>query len=166
MPDKQTTAVSVYCVLYSADADSPSPPYEVKDIQGTISYSDGSSSGFSGWSAENIGTPQQSGATFTFQVRDASYSSSSNVTSVGNWALTFIPRGTTTAQSPFGNNQNAISGSGAANDPVNAGRFTLDLSSVKIKNSGDWDWGLMVQMMLPGGAIKCFSSDPEMEVGS
>jgi hypothetical protein len=54
--------------------------------------------------------PQQSGATFTFQVRDASY--------------------------------------------------------VKIKNSGDWDWGLMVQMMLPGGAIECFSSDPEMEVGS
>jgi hypothetical protein len=54
----------------------------------------------------------------------------------------------------------------ATNDPVNPGRFTLDLGNVKIKNSGDWDWGLMVQMVLPGGAIKCFSSDPEMEVGS
>ena len=47
------------------------------------------------------------------------------------------------------------------------GVFTLDTGNVKIKNAGDWDWSLMVQMrMADGVTIKCFSSDPEMEVST
>lgn len=156
----QTTAVTVTFTLYSSAAN---PPYEVSGCEGTIGYSDGSSVPFSGWSAEAVGTPQPNGASFTLKVADASYSSSSNVTGVANWALTFIPRGSTRAQSPFGNNQNTISGSGATN---NDGVFTLNLGNVTINNVGDWDWSLMIQMTLPDGTIKCFSSDPEMEVGS
>ena len=159
MPDNQTTAVSVKFTLYSSAA---SPPYEVSGCDGTISYTNNApDTTFSGWNAVDIGTPQPGGATLTVTVADASYSSSSNVTGVANWALTFIPRGTTRAQSPFDNNQNTISGSGAVN---NDGVFTLDLANEKITSSGDWDWSLMVQMTMPDGTIKCFSSDPEMEV--
>ena len=155
----QTTAVSVKFTLYSSTV---SPPYEVAGCEGLITYDTGSQP-FTGWNAEDIGTPQPSGATFTLTVADSSYSTGSNETGVANWALTFIPRAPTTAQSPFGNNQNTITGSGAAN---NSGVFTLDLGNVKIKNPGDWDWALVIQMtMADGTTIKCFSSDPEMEVG-
>jgi hypothetical protein len=85
------------------------------------------------------------------------------VANVANWALTFIPRGATSQQSPFGNNQNTISGNGATRSD---GLFTLNTGNVKIKNTGDWDWALMVQMVLPNGSVECFCSDPEMEVGS
>lgn len=51
------------------------------------------------WVAEDIGTPEPNGATFTLKVDDLDYVAGSNVTGVGNWAVTFVPRGTTTAQS-------------------------------------------------------------------
>jgi len=156
----QTTGLTVTFTLYSATTN---PPYEVAGCAGTITFNNNAPSlDFSGWNAEDIGTPQPSGAAFTLMVADSSYSSGNNVTVVVNWAVTFIPRGTTTRQSPFGNNQNTITGSGAAN---NNGVFTLNLGNVKIQNSGDWDWSLMIQMKLPDGTNKCFSSDPEMEVG-
>jgi hypothetical protein len=162
MPTNQTIAVSVTFTLYSS---TPNPPYDVAGCQGTISYNNNAPAGtFNGWNAVNMGTPQPSGAAFTLMVADSSYSSSSNVTGVANWALTFIPRAGTSQQSPFGNNQNTITGSGATN---NNGVFTLNLGNAKIKNAGDWDWSLMIQMTMPGGTVvKCFSSDPEMEVGS
>ena len=160
MPNKQTTAVTVTFTLYSSAA---SPPYKIAGLEGTISYNDGSDVDFTGWNPEDIGTPEPNGATFTLMVADSSYSTGNNETGVANWAVTFIPRAPTTAQSPFGNNQNTISGSGATN---NVGVFTLNLGNETIKNSGDWDWSLMIQMTLPDGTIKCFSSDPEMEVGA
>jgi hypothetical protein len=147
--------------LYSSAA---TLPYEIAGCDCTVTFDDGSSQSFDDWTAEAVGTPQPSGADFTVEVADASYSSGSYETNIANWALTFIPRGTaTSAQSPFGNNQSTISGSGATNSD---GVFTLDTSNAKIKNTGDWDYALMVQMTLPDGSIECFASDPEMEVGS
>ena len=160
MPLTQTTGFSVKFTLYSSIAN---PPYEISGLEGTIYYDDGTDVDFNGWNAENIGTPESNGATFTLQVADSDYSTGTNETGVANWALTFIPRAPTTAQSPFGNSQNTISGSGAANS---SGVFTLDLGNETIKNAGTWDWSLMIQMTLPGGVVKCFSSDPEMEVGT
>ena len=156
-----TTAVSVKFTLYSTTV---SPPYEVAGCEGVISYDDGTSQSFNGWNAEDIGTPQPNGASFSLVVADSSYSSGNNQTGIANWALTFIPRAPTTAQSPFGNNQNTMVGPGVTN---NNGQFTLDTGNAKIKTAGDWDWALMVQMkMADGVTIKCFSSDPEMEVGA
>jgi hypothetical protein len=158
----QTISLTVKFTLYSS---ATTPPYEVAGCEGTIYYDNSTNLPFLGWVAEDIGTPEPNGATFTLKVADSSYASGSNETSVANWALTFIPRGTTTVQSPFGNNQNTISGSGATNDD---GVLTLDLGNETIKNAGDFDWSLMIQMVLPGTptVIKCFSSDPEMEVGT
>jgi hypothetical protein len=155
-----TTAISVKFTLYSSAAPAP---YNVAGCEGTIYYNDNTDVELEGWVAEVIGTPEPNGATFTLEVADSDYASGSNVTGVANWAVTFVPRGTTTAQSPFGNNVNTITGSGASNDN---GVFTLDFGSQTIKNSGDWDWSLMIQMTLPSGTVKCFSSDPEMEVGT
>ena len=162
----QTTGLTVTFTLYSATTN---PPYEVAGCAGTITFNNNAPSlDFSGWNAEDIGTPQPSGAAFTLMVADSSYSSGNNVTVVENWAVTFIPRGTTTRQSPFGNNQNTIAGTGVLVN--NNGVFTLlnAQSNIKIKNAGDWDWGLMIQMVVPiagVSVVKCFSSDPEMEVG-
>ena len=153
------TAVSVTFTLDSSDA---GPRYEIADCDGVISYDGSPDQRFDGWNAEDIGTPEPNGANFTLMVTDSSYDLG-NQTGIANWALTFIPRGSTTELSPFGNNLNTISGSGGSNSN---GTFTLDTGNVKIKNAGDWDWGLMVQMTMPDGiTIKCFSSDPEMEVG-
>lgn len=153
-----TTAVSVIITLNTiTDA---TPPYNVLSLAGTVFYDNSTSSNFSTWTAENVGTPQPSGAAFQLNVTDSGYSSS-NQTGIGNWALTFIPRSPTTQQSPFGNNQNTISGSGATGSN---GTWTLDIGNNKIKNAGSWDWTLVVQMTLPGGAIHCFASDPEMDV--
>jgi hypothetical protein len=168
MPNtNQTTGVSVTFTLYSSAAQ---PPYEVAGCAGTIAYNNNAPAvSFNSWNAQDIGTPQPNGADFTLMVADSSYSSFNNVTGVANWALTFIPRGATTQQSPFGNNQNTITGTGVLVN--NNGVFTLlnSTSNVKIKNAGDWDWGLMIQMVVPNGAasvVKCFSSDPEMQVDS
>jgi len=157
-----TTGVSVTFTLYSANT---TAPYNIAGCQGSISYSDGTTQPFSGWVAENIGTPQPNGATFSIVVADSSYSSVNNVTNVANWAITFIPRGSsTTTKSPCANNESTISGSGATNSN---GQFSLDLSRNPIKNAGDWDWSLMIQMVMSDGStLKCFSSDPEMEVSA
>ena len=157
-----TTAVSVTFTLYSTDG---TLPYEIKGCDCTVSFDEGQPQTFNNWTAEAVGTPQPSGANFTIKVADAAYSSGSYETTVANWALTFIPRGDDNdTQSPFSNNESTIVGSGAlSNDPP--GVFTLDTTSEKIKNEGDWDYSLMIQMNLPDGSIKCFSSDPEMEVG-
>ena len=157
-----TTGVSVMFTLSSTDS---TPPFEIKQLQGTITYNNNQpSKDFEGWSVEDIGTPQPNGATFTLKVKDAAWSASLNPTTIENWALTFIPRGDTTAQSPFGNSQNTISGNGGDNTN-NDGIFTLSLGNQTIKINGDWDWALMVQIALPNdGPLKCFASDPEMEV--
>jgi hypothetical protein len=163
MPNNLTTSgVSVYFTLYSATA---SAPYNVPGCQGSYTYSDGSTSPFTGFVAENLGTIDPNGAWFAVTVADASYSSNNNVTSVGHWAITFIPRGVANVapQSPIGNNQSTIAGYGATDQ---TGRFVLDLSNYKIKNNGTFDWSLMIQMIMSDGStIKCFASDPEMEVG-
>lgn len=153
-----TTAVNVTITLNTAA--SPAAPYNVSGIAGTVFYDNNGSLSFNTWSAENIGIPQPNGAAFQVNVVDSGYSSS-NQTGIGNWAVTFIPRSPTTQQSPFGNNQNTISGSGVSGAN---GTWTLNLGSVKIKNPGSWDWSLMVQMTMPGGGIHCFASDPEMDV--
>jgi hypothetical protein len=156
----QTTAVIVTFTLSSSTAN---PPYEVAKCEGSITFTDNAPALlFSGWKARVIGSPQPNGAAFTLNVADSDYSKV-NQTGVANWAVTFIPRGSTKAPSPFDNNQNTITGSGAT---VEKGIFTLNLGNAKIKVTGDWDWSLMIQMTLPGGAVKCFSSDPEMEVGT
>ena len=93
-----TTAVTVQFQLHS----SASPaPYNMTDCAGTIYYNDNNQLDFDGWVAEDIGTPEPNGATFTLQVDDLDYVAAGNVTGVANWAVTFIPRGTTTAQSPL-----------------------------------------------------------------
>ncbi len=156
------TGVSVTFTLYSAN--SPAP-FNIAGCDGQVNFSDGSSQQFPNWAAANLGTPEPNGASLAVTVADSSYSSSGNVTGVGNWAITFIPRGANaTSQSPVGNNQSTITGTGATN---NNGQFALPLSNVSIKNSGDFDWMLMVQMIMSDGVtIKCFASDPEMEVGA
>jgi hypothetical protein len=156
----QTTALSLLCSLYSGTGQAP--PFEMSDVSGTISYNNAPDVPFEGWSEEGLATPIAGGASFTLAIQDMSYSAS-YVANVANWALTFIPRGATSQQSPFGNNQNTISGNGATRSD---GLFTLNTGNVKIKNTGDWDWALMVQMVLPNGSVECFCSDPEMEVGS
>jgi hypothetical protein len=153
-----TTAVSVTFEVHSLD--NPAP-YEVKKVSGTVDHSQTGQTTFTGWNALDIGTPEPNGATFTLMVADKDYSTS-NATTVANWAVTFIPRGATNGQSPFGNNVNTIAGSSASNNGT--GTFTLPINNVTIKSAGDWDWALMIQMVLPGSLIKCFSSDPEMEV--
>ena len=153
-----TTAVSVTLTLNSATQ--LTAPYEITGISGTV-VQVGGASYFNSWAAETIGTPQSSGADFNLSVTDAGYNSSSNATSIGNWAVTFIPRSPTTAASPFGNNNNTITGNGGTN---NNGTFTLNVGSNKIKNAGSWDWALMVQMIIPNSGTHCFASDPEMDV--
>lgn len=155
-----TTAVNVCFNLTSL---SSGPPYEVAGCQGSIVYNDNTPVlHFQGFDTETIGTPQPNGATFKLQVYDADFAN--NQTRVANWALTCIPRGSTQAQSPFDNNQNTISGAGAASD--GNGTFTLDVGNARIQNTGDWDYALLIQMVMPDTSIKCFSSDPEMEVGA
>lgn len=157
-----TTAVSITFTLNST-ALANTPPYEITGCTGLVSYSDNSSAPFNGWNALGIGTPQANGATFSLTVVDTGYSSS-NQTGIANWALTFIPRGAQNSsnQSPFGNNQNTFTGSGASSP--NGGTFTLAIGSHKIKNAGNWDWMLMIQVVLPNHQINCYASDPEMEV--
>lgn len=154
-----TTAVTVNLTLNTTLV--TQPPYNIASVGGTIAYDDGTSSTFTGWNAEGVGTPQPSGASFSLNVMDAGYSV--NQTSIGNWALTFIPRGYAPQASPFGNNVNTIAGNGGTGTN---GNFSLNLGNPnpKIKNAGSWDWTLMVQITFPNGQIHCFASDPEMDV--
>ncbi len=158
-----TVAVAVTFTLNST-AIANTPPYNITGCSGLVTYSDNTSAPINGWDAEAIGTPQPNGASFSLNVNDAGYSST-NQTSIGNWALTCIPRSPTTQASPFTSNSNTITGNGATGSN---GNFSLNFSNPvpKIKNAGDWDWSLMVQINLPGGVIHCYGSDPEMDVSS
>ena len=164
MPNTNVTTSGVF-VQFTLSSSSATAPFNMTDCQGQVNYSDGSNQPFYNWAAAVLGSVDSNGATLAITVVDASYVASSNVTSVANWAITFIPRGANaTSQSPVGNNQSTILGSGAT-DPANNGRFVLPVTNVKIKNTGNFDWMLMIQMVLSDGStIKCFASDPEMEV--
>jgi hypothetical protein len=156
MPDTISVAVQL-----TFDSSVASAPYNFASLSGQVNFSDGTHQSFSGWTSQNVGTPQPSGAAFSLNVVDSSYTA--NQTSIGNWALTFIPRSPTTQDSPFGNNENTITGTGASGQN---GTFSLDIGGAKIKNGGNWDWTLMMQVDFPNGQIHCFASDPEMDVGA
>lgn len=155
-----TTAVTVTFTLNSATA--TTPPYVITGISGRVDYDGGvGSTYFNTWSPETVGTPQTNGAAFNLSVTDAGYNSANNATSIGNWAVTFVPRSPTTADSPFGNNIDTITGSGGSNSN---GTFVLNIGNNTIKNAGGWDWALMVQIIIPNVGTHCFASDPEMDV--
>lgn len=157
MPNTQ--AVTINLTFNSLER--TTPPYDFDTVAGQVLFTDGSTSPIDGWTAESVGTPQPSGAAFTLNLVDSAYSAT-NQTSVANWALTFLPRPGTSQASPFGNNLNTLTGSGSSG---NGGTFNLDIGSNKIKNPGNWDWTLVVQIQLSDGTIHCFASDPEMDVG-
>src|SRR5439155_18658112 len=150
-----------------------SAPYEISQCSGSVTAS-GVSTAFTGWNALSIGTPQSSGASFALTIVDSGYNASSNATSIGQWAVSFIPRGSNTQQAPFGNNASSalVTGNGGTMSP--AGTFALPIpSGVKIQQLGNnvisagWDWVVMVQINVPNSGtplIQCFSSDPEMDV--
>jgi len=163
MPNDTTNYTTNIAITFTLHSNDNPAPYSMKDCLGTISYSQAAALTFRGWIAEDLGTPDPNGATFTLKVQDLDYVLQNSATGVANWAVTFIPRTGTDWDSPFSNNQNTVSGSGGTNDGT--GIFTLDVSSVSIKQPGNWDWSLMIQMTLPG-VVKCFASDPEMEVGA
>jgi hypothetical protein len=146
-------------VTFTLDSSAANAPYNITNCTGVITFDDGTQRPWSGWVAEEIGQPEPNGATFTINVVDSSYAV--NQTSIQNWALTFLPRGETPQASPFGNNANTVTGNSGTNQ---IGNFGLDLSGLKIKNAGDWDWSLMVQIGFQSGDIHCFASDPEMDV--
>ena len=157
MPTKQTISIAV---TFTLDSSAGAPPFNVSSCSGQITYDSGPPQPFSGWNAVDVGTPDPNGAVFSLNVIDANYPSGQ--TSVANWALTFIPRPGTSQASPFGNNQNTVAGTGSA-AAIN-GNFSLPLGTVRVKNAGDWDWALMIQISFPNSTIKCFASDPEMDV--
>ncbi len=168
-PNLKTTGVTVTLTI---DSRISAPPYNVKDCSTLITLSDNSNMTVQGWGNAAVGTPQANGATFNLVVVDLN---PSPITAILNWALTCIPRATTppTPASPFSNNASSIGGSGS--EPGNGGGLGLNFGNTnnpsnnnpKIKNAGTWDWSLMVQVVCSDAAstVKCFGSDPEMEVG-
>lgn len=157
----KTTSVAITVTLNST---SSGPPYDMNDCQCVISQDDGTSSTLTGWGQVKIPVPVNNGAQFSLAVRDSGFNSATNPSSIVGWALTFLPRPGTSQASPFGNNVNTLTG-GAVSGTGNL--FPLNVGNSKIKQSGGWDWVLMAQVNTgPAGqqAIKCFASDPEMEV--
>jgi hypothetical protein len=164
-PNAQTTSVTVTLTLDSSVA---GPPYEILNCSTYVTFSDNSNTTLPGWGIAAIGTPQSSGAPFALVLKDQN---TSPITGVVNWSLTCIPRAPTTAASPFSNNAASIAGAGST--PANGGGFQLNFANTndpgtrnpKINNSGTWDWSLMVQVTCADGTVRCYGSDPEMEVG-
>lgn len=152
--------VSVTVTLTFDSLAAPAPPYNIASCSVYVQYADGTNAQLQGWGLEALGAPQANGAAFAVGLVDTN---AAPATGVQNWALTCIPRAGTNAASPFGNNQNTLSGSGPG--AVNGGIFSLNMNSPKIKNAGTWDWTLMVQVVGSDGVVRCFASDPEMEVG-
>lgn len=158
MPNLTTTSVTV---TFTFDSSIDGPPYDIAACSINITYNDNSNITISGWGTEGLGTPQSSGASFSVVLADTAVSPLSGVQS---WALTCIPRLPTTAASPFGNNTPTITGTGSQ---IANGGQSLNMGNNKIKNAGTWDWALMVQIVCADGqTVKCFGSDPEMEVGA
>ena len=163
----QTTAVAITLTLKSLDTEN-APPFNVTNISCVVTTQTGNDPPtpqppITGWTLENIPPPQPQGAAFTLSVVDQDYDSTSNATSVANWAMTFLPRPGTTDASPFDNNQNTVVGDGSQAGQGGGGTFVL--MSNTIKNSGTFDWIFMIQMVV-GSEVYAFASDPEMEVGS
>jgi hypothetical protein len=159
MPKKDTQSVAVQLSLGSTQNASP---FNITKCQSTITDVDGQSEQYSGWNPQDVGKPKAGGADFTLRVEDLDYASN-NKTTVENWVLTCLRRGGTKDASPFSANDSSISGSGGT--LASPGIFTLDLKNAKIKNAGSWDWSLLVQIAMPDNTtVKCFVSDPEMDV--
>ena len=161
----KTTNLVTFTVQVSSNQ--ANPPFVASNCSASVNFSDGSSQNFGSWAAEDIGTPPQAGANLALDVVDTAWTSD-NQTQIVGWALNFLPRPGTNQNSPI--SSNLMSGGAATSDN---GTFHLILSTANgsgiIKNSGnttkDWDWSLMVQMQLSDGqTIKCFVSDPEMQM--
>lgn len=159
-----TSSVTITLTLNSTGAQ---PPYNMSGCLCAVTLDDGSTTSVTDWTLESIPhpPPNGNGADFTLKIIDDGYNGGSNPSSVAGWALTFLPRPGTSQASPFGNNQNTLTGGSVAN--ANSSVFTLNVGNAKIKQSGKWDWVLIVQMntgLAGSQTIKCFASDPEMDV--
>jgi hypothetical protein len=163
MAEAKTTQVDVTFRLLS---NLSGPPFNIADCSGVIYLDDGSQRTWSGWTRETLGNPQASGAVFNIFVQDTA-ASPVGAAAVLNWVLTFMKRPGTRDASPFATNENTVTGSGATG--AGGKGLLLDIDhNVKVKNSGTWDWGLLLQIETTpndSASIKCFASDPEMEVG-
>ena len=158
MPKPDTQSVAVQLSLKSSQNTSP---FNITECQSTITEVGGKSQHYSGWNPQDVGKPQAGGADFTLTVQDLDYAS--NETTLANWVLTCLRRGATREASPFSANESSITGQGGK--LTSPGIFTLDLKNAKIKNAGSWDWSLLVQVVMPDKTtVKCFVSDPEMDV--
>jgi hypothetical protein len=164
MSNGNTNYTTGLSVTFSLGSTAASTPYNITGCSGTITTQSGPVN-FTGFVAENLGTPDPNGATFALMVTDLDYAAQNSATGIANWAVTFIPRGDdTTVSSPTSNSKNTITGSGYTNNAN--GTFTLFSGNTNaIKYTGTWDWSLMIQITLPNNVVKCFASDPEMEVG-
>jgi len=168
MADKGTDTRLVI-VKFTLDSSKPFP-YSIDGCAGSIYFVDRSlpPRTFSGWDPVNVGTPQSSGADFILLVHDTKFDPGTNPTSVGNYAMTFIPYGDPTGVpgSPF-SNQNSLPGSGAVLSG-NGQDFVLDFKGAKIQKRGakfSWDWSLLVQIVLADKTTRHdFVSDPQMDV--
>jgi len=158
MPKSDTASVTVQLSLKST---LNTPPFNITDCQSTITDENGHKSTYSGWNPQDVGKPKADGADFTLTVQDLDYSST-NETTLANWVLTCLRRGDTDKFSPFSANDSSIAGKGGT--LTSPGIFKLDLKNAKIKNAGSWDWSLLVQIVMPDKTVKCFVSDPEMDV--
>jgi hypothetical protein len=157
MPKPDTQSVAVQLSLKSSQSTSP---FNITECHSTITEVGGHQDHYSGWNPQDVGKPQAGGAGFTLTVQDLDYAS--NKTTLANWVLTCLPRGATKEASPFSANDSSITGNGGT---AAAGIFTLDLKNAKIKNAGSWDWSLLVQVVMSDQTtVKCFVSDPEMDV--
>jgi hypothetical protein len=152
-------------VTFNLDSSASAPPYNMSSqMSCAVTYDDGPTQNFDNFATEALGTLANSGATFTLRVVDSNYANSA--TTVGNWALTCIPRAPTTGASPFqGQNSTITNPNNGVSSTNSNGTFTLSTGNATLKNSGKWDWSLMVQMIMSDGTtIKCFASDPEMDI--
>ena len=94
------------------------PPYNCTDCTASVYFPSGTPGPnpqtFPNWSTEMVNalrSAPSSGVPLTITVTDRNQAA--NNTSILNWALTFIPRGPNTSQSPGQNNQSSIAGNGA-----------------------------------------------------
>jgi hypothetical protein len=159
MPKSPTTSVTAYLTF---DSSQSTPPFAFTGSVATIIDASGGLKSTSNWAQEKIDNPDATkGASFTINLTDAN--GSTLYSDIKNWVVTFVPRSPTTDASPFGPNT-SLSGSGAA--LVN-GLINLDFGKARIKHvpagTAAWDWSLLVQVNV-GGTIRCYASDPEMDV--
>jgi hypothetical protein len=160
MPNATSVAVT-----FNLDSSATTPPYNMSNqMTCLVTYDDSSTQSFSNFATEAIGTLANGGAAFTLNVVDANWGN--GPTSIGNWALTCIPRNSATGVSPFqAQNSTITDPPSGASYTNNGGTFTLSTQNAKLTNSGKWDWSLMVQIIMSDNTtIKCFASDPEMDI--